>query len=214
MKNSYLEHPNNEALEALLLVRCSEQEQEAIETHFLACNTCIERLEILNHEIADLKRVLSQVELEPIQAEASPKRRFWENWFSIPTISWAGAAGATIAAVLTICPHFSTPSASVAQPTASALLSAYRGIDSTRVPRNRPWTLNLDASDIPQGRVDAELVTSAGRQLWHGAALVDNHEQTHISLNQISQPGTYFVRLYVPSAGERELLREFRFEVH
>ena len=192
-----------------------------MESHVLACHACIDRLEILDSHIANLKTALSQTEHERIQREATPKHRFWENWFALPSLSWAGAACAAIALALTITPH-SSPlkigEESSTQPTASvasATLSTYRDSQSVTIPRDRTLSLDLDASYIPQGRVDAELVTSTGRELWHGPAIVDSQEQTHISLNGISHPDTYFLRLYMPSAGdEHELLREYRFEVH
>ena len=93
------------------------------------------------------------------------------------------------------------------------LLSAYRDTQSVTVPRNRPLKLTLNALDIPQRRVDVELVNSTGQKIWRGPATVDSHEQTHIALNPISQPDTYFLRLYMRSAGDDELLREFGFEV-
>jgi hypothetical protein len=74
--------------------------------------------------------------------------------------------------------------------------------------------LDLDASDIPQGPVDVEIVNGAGGEVWNGRATVIN-ERTHVPVRRISQPGSYFLRLYAPTdAPERELLREFRFEVH
>src|SRR6185437_4469325 len=117
-------------------------------------------------------------EHERIQRETTPKSRFWGNWFGLPSLSWAGAACAAIALMLTISPH-SSPSKTGADSStqlsasvSSASLATYRDSQSVTMPRNRTLSLNLDASYIPQGRVDAQIVNSTGRELWHGPAIV------------------------------------------
>ena len=41
----YLDHPNEEALERFLRNEVQESELETIETHILACESCVTRLE-------------------------------------------------------------------------------------------------------------------------------------------------------------------------
>ena len=58
MTNPYLEHPSEEALERFLLNRSEESEVEILETHVLACESCITRLETLESDLITLKTAL------------------------------------------------------------------------------------------------------------------------------------------------------------
>jgi hypothetical protein len=227
MTDSYLEHPNEEALERFLLHRSEDQELEVVETHILACESCVTRLESLELQINDLKAALGSWEEQRIQNELNPKRSSWKNWFSMPNLSWAGAACAALILGLTFIPHSlrNTPSAPGSIQVAADLsacagsngsdtdLATCRGVEIATLPENRPLNLRLDATDIPEGPVDVQVVSSDGSEFWQGQTTVSN-QRAQVKLPQISQPGPYFLRFYAPGAGtERELLREFRFEV-
>ncbi len=228
MTESYLEHPNEEMLERFLLHRSEDQELEVVETHILACESCITRLEKLELQVNDLKAALANWEEQRIQNELNPKRSSWKSWFSTPNLSWAGAACAALILGLTFIPHslHKTPYSPSSVQTANGDLSACagsngsdtdlatcRGVEITTLPENRPLNLRLDATDIPEGPVDVQVVSSDGGEIWQGQASVSN-QRAQVKLPQISQPGAYFLRFYAPGAGtERELLREFRFEV-
>ncbi len=230
MTNPYLEHPNEEALERFLLQRSEENELEVLETHILACETCITRLETLELQITDLKAALVTAEEQRIQKELNPARSSWKSWFTVPTLSWAGAACAALAVGLAVIPHYtqhnlqlsSAKSGEVAEGDLSACrgadgadtsLATCRGTETAILPEGRPLDLRLDTTDIPQGPVDVQVVNGAGADVWQGQTTVSN-ERAEVRLPEISQPGTYFLRFYAPSASaEHELLREFRFEV-
>ncbi|MDQ2841816.1 MAG: hypothetical protein M3Y72_12415 [Acidobacteriota bacterium] len=226
MTNPNLEHPTEEALERYLLQRTDEQELESLETHVLACESCITRLEILEPEIATLKITLVDYEEARIQNELNPSRSSWKDWFTIPRLSWAGAAVAALGIGLTVVPHSmqrlsSAHSVQVAegdlagcQPNGTDMtLTACRGTETATLPGGHPLHLRLDATDIQQGHVDVQVVNGTGNQVWQGQTTVSN-ERAEVNMPEISQPGSYFLRFYAPSANsERELLREFRFEV-
>ncbi len=230
MTDSYLEHPNEETLERFLLHRSGDQELEVVETHILACESCITRLETLELQITDLKTALASSEEQRIQNELNPKRSSWRSWFSTPNLSWAGAACAALILGLTLIPHslhntaYSPTGASrqVAERDLSACagsngndtdLATCRGVEIATLPENRPLNLRLDATDIPEGPVDVQVVSGDGSEIWQGQTTVSS-QRAQVKLPQISQPGPYFLRFYAPGAGtEHELLREFRFEV-
>ena len=230
MTKPYLDHPNEEALERFLLQRSDENELEVLETHILACEVCITRLETLELQITNLKAALVTAEEQRIQKELHSARSSWKSWFRVPSLSWAGAACAALAVGLAVVPHYTqhnlqlstVKSNEVAEGDLSACrgadssdasLATCRGMETATLPQRRPLDLRLDTTDIPQGPVDVQVVNGAGADVWQGQTTVSN-ERAEVRLPEISQPGTYFLRFYAPSASaEHELLREFRFEV-
>lgn len=204
MNNLYTEHPTEEALERFVLKRSPEEESEVLETHILACEQCVDRLETLELEISTLKETLAASEADRIKKELAPTRSSWRNWFTVPTLSWAGAAVAALAIGLAVIPS-SMPR--------SYNLSAYRNHVVTVLPEGKPVDLHLDATDIQQGPVEAEVVTSIGSQVWTGKTSVKKQD-AEVKLPKIEQSGTYFLRLYSAQANNnRDLLREYRFDV-
>jgi hypothetical protein len=223
MKNSFRDHPSEEALERFLLNRSENEELETLETHILACDNCISRLETLELQIADLKAALTLSEEARIQRELNQnKQPFWKGWFTVSSMSWAGAACAALALGLAVLPHsfMRTYIGRTAQVDLSACsgsdpdtLASCRGLDTAVLPENRPLDLRLATTDIPAGPVDVQVVTSNGSEIWQGHSTV-NREHAEVKLPGISQPGPYFLRFYSQGSGvDRELLREFRFEV-
>ncbi|HZQ51482.1 MAG TPA: hypothetical protein VFB14_04745 [Bryobacteraceae bacterium] len=204
MLDPYLDHPAEDALERFLLQQCHEEELEAVETHILACESCITRLEDLELQITATKLALQELESERIAREAAKGQHSWKSWFTIPTLSWAAGA-ACLALALLAAPRF-VP--------ANVNLSAYRGLESPTVPEGRPLDLHLNAADLAEGRVGVEVVDSNGSELWKGSANIQ-HDQAEVVVPRITEPGAHFVRLYAPAQddGEGRLLREFAFQV-
>src|SRR3982750_4546611 len=103
----HLEHPTDETLEQYLMHRMQESEVESIETHILACGSCVTRLEDLEIHLEATKMALTQLHNETVAknyaAAASNSR--WA-WLKVPSFSLA-AAGATLAVALTVVPAFS-----------------------------------------------------------------------------------------------------------
>ncbi|MBV9761737.1 MAG: hypothetical protein JO340_14345 [Acidobacteriaceae bacterium] len=209
MQNSYLTHPAEEALERFLLHQCPEDELSVVETHVLACDSCISRLEALETQIAATRIALEELERERKVAVAARQHRSWENWLSIPNLSWAGAAAAVVAAGLIVTPqlvrHQQTPAAEVN-------LSAYRGLENGVAPEGRPLHVHFNSADLPQGPISVQLVNDTGAELWKGSAAV-RQDKLEITAPKIAQPGHYFFRLYAGNVQQGELLREFAFQV-
>jgi hypothetical protein len=205
MLNLDFEHPSDDALERYLLHQSQAEEEDVVETHVLACESCVSRLEALEVEIATMKLALQKLESEQTAkqtaAEAQPR---WKSWFTVPTLSWAAAA-ATLAIGIAFIPQF-VPR--------DVTLSAYRGTETSVVPEGKRLHMHLNAADLAQGPVTVEIVDANGAALWKGSADV-RHDQVDVTVPKINTPGVHYARLYAPAQGnaEGDLLREFAFDV-
>lgn len=206
MNSSYLDHPSEEALERFLLHHAQEDELDRVETHVLACNTCVARLEELEVQMAAVKLALRELS----QASEAEKRaqRSRNSWFTFRTMSWASALAA-IALTVALTPRFF----SHAVPAADVNLSANRGTEIATIPLGKPLHLHLSAPDVTNGPVEVIMVDANGAELWKGVAKAEN-ERVDVNVPKLDQAGTHFLRLYSvhPDRSEGELLREFPFQ--
>lgn len=215
MTDPYLDHPNEEALERFLRNEAQETELEIIETHILACESCVTRLEALEIELAAVKVACRELQTERIHKEAA-RSRSWRDWFTLPALSWAGAA-AVLALGITTIPQFMPRDVNL---TASRgletgmTLSPCGTLEAAVVPEGRPLDLHLKADDLPEGRVNLEIVNGLGKRVWQGAGVI-RQQQANVVVPRITTAGAYFLRLYNPAQNgpEPDVLREFRFEV-
>ncbi|MBV8812215.1 MAG: hypothetical protein JO033_26400 [Acidobacteriaceae bacterium] len=200
MTDAYLDHPSEDALERYLLHMATETELETIETHFLACEACVTRLEALTEEVAVMKTALTNLQAKKVPATSSP---FWRKWFTIPNLSFAGAAAAVILAV-TAAPNFIP---------AQVTLSAHRGADVVLVPQGRPLAIDLKG-ELPDGSAAVEILKGTGEPIWSGTA-ADHNGEARVSVPRLKEKGIYFIRLYAPAqaGSDRQLLQEFQIEV-
>jgi hypothetical protein len=207
MQNSYLDnHPAEETLERFLLHQCSEPELETVETHILACDACVSRLEALETQIAAIKTALGELQREKAFAAAA-EHGAWKRWFTVPNLSWAGAAAAVIAAGV-----FITPELRRSQPPADVTLSTYRDMQTGVVPEGRPLHVHFNAQGLPDGPVTVQLVNDTGAELWKGAGVI-RQEKAEVTAPKIAQDGSYLFRLYGGARPQGELLREYSFQV-
>jgi hypothetical protein len=79
------------------------------------------------------------------------------------------------------------------------------------VPEWRNAHLTLHDEGLPVGTLQAEVVSGTGSLVWSGAA-AGTQGHAKLDLPRMTQPGTYFARLYT-SGADHDLLAEFRFEV-
>jgi hypothetical protein len=208
MQNSYTTHPAEEALERFLLHQCPDEELEIVETHILACDGCVSRLEALETQIVATKLALEELERERTIAVAARQHRPWKTWFTVPTLSWAGAAAAVVAAGLLVTPQLTHRTA----PAAEVSLSTYRGLETKVVPEGRPLHVHFNAAGLPQGPVTIQLVDEVGTPLWSGKGIIRN-DNVEASAPKITHEGAYLFRLYAAGSEQGELLREFSFQV-
>lgn len=208
MTSSHLDHPSEDALERFLLRHAQEDELETVETHILACNACVTRLEELEVQLTVTKMALRELSREA-EAKQSTERRSIKDWFTFRTVSWAGAVAA-VALTLTLTPHLLSPGS---QPE-DVTLTATRGSGMAAVAPNRPLHLHLSAQDIPNVPLRVVLVDGTGTEVWTGPAKAQN-DQVDVTVPRIEATGTHFVRLYPAGkqASNGDLLREFPLEV-
>jgi anti-sigma factor RsiW len=209
MQPTYLDHPTEEALERFVLRKSEEEELEVLETHILACDSCVARLETLESEIANIKLAVSQMSRESIREQRSAASTSWRNWFTIPKMSWAGAVAA-LAIGIAIVPQFVSHKA----PLADVNLTAYRGLENPLVPAGERLHMRLNAADLSENTVNVEIVDSQGATVWKGSSEV-RHDQVEITVPSMRKKGTHFVRLYAAAKDNPnpDLLREFAFQV-
>jgi hypothetical protein len=198
MHHTSFDHLPVEVLERFALNTCSEEEVEMIETHILACESCVGALENLDLDIAATKLALADFATQGKTAEErQPKRR---NWFSVPNLSWAGAALAACAFCL------------LAFVPVNVKLTAERGDEHVSVvPEWRKFNLNVDGETLPAGKLAAEVVNEKGASVWAGYA---NNLQgrVHIDGLRITHTGHFLARVY-NSGSDHELMAEYPFDV-
>ncbi len=134
-------HPTEETLENFLLHRMQDEELETTETHILACDSCVARLETMEIQLEATKIALADFHQETVEKNyaAAAKTPRWA-WLKLPTLSLAGA-GAAVAIALAIVPQFTTVERSV---------NAVMGSEVTAIPADRPLLLHLNAKDLPR----------------------------------------------------------------
>lgn len=200
MPRNYFDHPSADVLERFILHRSSEEETELVETHTLACESCVSALENLELEIAATKLALQEIAAEQRETKRELKKpSFWTNWFSVPSLSWAGVALAACA----FCLFAFIP--------ANVELKSERGVANLVVPEWRNTHLKLIDGGLQPGPLRADVVNQAGSLVWSGAVNSANGEVA-FELPRFTNTGQYYARLY-SSGAEHELLGEFPFEV-
>lgn len=207
--NQYLQHPEEEALERFLLHQSSDEELDIVETHILACDSCVARLENLEVEIAATKLALQEMKNEEAARNYAQQPGFFAKWLALPRWSFAAACAALLLGIA-IIPQMRHLNGG---PTADVTLTAERGMEMTVLPKDRPLHVVLDANDLTQNTVKVDLVNDHGSLVWHGSAPVQN-DHAVVNVPAINQAGEHYFRLYAPApSGQGDLLREFAFNV-
>ena len=208
MQNTYLEHPVEETLERFLLNQAEGEELEAVETHILACDSCVARLEALEVQTAAMKLALQEFHKEQVAKAVARQQAPFRSWFTVPHLSMAGAVAALALGIFIAPQVFKHNAAPLA-----VTLMAYRGQETNVVAKNHPLHVHLNANDLNEKTVQVELVDDRGAELWKGTAPVQKDE-VDVTVPEIAQTGAHFFRIYAPASnGEGELLREFAFQV-
>lgn len=198
MNGPYQDHPHEDALERFLLNQSEEEELEIVETHILACESCVTRLETLEFNLAATKLALNNLQAEQTAklARPTPSSRNWLSWLTLPRLSFAGAGLAACALALTF----------VSVPRDISVL-ANRGSESTVVSQWIPLHLHLDAKDLPAGPVNVDVVDANGRRVWEGQSTIQN-DTLEVKTSRLTSAGNYYVRVFPKSAPVQQL-REY-----
>lgn len=200
---SLLEHPAEEALERYLLHQSSESELETVETHFMACDNCVARLEQVEFQISATKLALQQLHLEKVAKSFARQEARRNSWLSVPKLSLAGGL-AMVAVALSVLPGLHHD----AKPAVDVQLTAYRGVESRVVPKDRALHLTLNASGLAGDLASVTLVDSNGVEIWKDTAAPIRNNLVTVNVPQIHSTGTHFFRLYQPGQLSDQL-REF-----
>jgi hypothetical protein len=194
------DHPDEDSLERFLLHQCQEDELELVETHIIACEACVTRLETLEFNIEATKLALKSFVQSVRLAEPKPKGSFL-SWLTLPRLSFAGASLAFGTLALTF---ISLPR--------DVNLTAYRGAESNYVSQWLPLDLHLNGRDLPSGPLNLEVVDARGEKMWAGSTSVKN-DQIHVQIPRFTAAGQYFIRIYsTQEDASGGLLREFSIQ--
>jgi hypothetical protein len=204
--NNYLEHPGEEVLERFVMHQSGEEELEVVETHILACDSCVARLESLEIEIAATKLALQEIKRkEAMQSQvAAARQASWRSWFTMPRLSFAGGLAAIALGIL-IAPQFRATAVDVN-------LYANRGQEVTQAPIAKPLHVVMNNVDLPNGTVLVKLVDDQGKEDWKGSAPVQK-DQVAVNLPKLTEPGEYHLQVYDSGSSNANQLKEFAFEV-
>lgn len=187
-----IHHPTEDALERFLLRQSDDAETEMIESHFLACEMCVERLEGLESVIPVMKVALESVLTEQRTKATVPTKESvgWFGWLTLPRVALAGGLAASAALVLSV----SVPR--------KVEVAANRGTETTTVSTWMPIQLKLDARDLSSGPVSVELVNAQGDQVWRGPAQIDN-DNLQLPTVRLSSAGNYLARVFSATDGKQ-----------
>jgi anti-sigma factor RsiW len=197
-----LQHPSEETLERFVLHQMQEEELEGMESHIMACDNCVSRLEFLEIQIAATKLALADLHQEKVaESFAKQKKSSW-GWLKVSGYSLAGVAAA---AVLTVS---NMPN------TVERDISAFRGSETIQLPVNHPLFLHMNAKDLTAAPVAVEVVSAEGNEIWKGDSVVKN-QTVDAHLPKITEKGNYLLRLYASNKDQAQgnLLREFAVQV-
>jgi hypothetical protein len=105
MQSTYFDHPTEEALERFLLHQSRDEELEVLESHILACESCVTRLEDLEVWLAATKLALNEILAQKsVKATANERPSWRRSWFTVRNFSLAGTVAA-LALGIVIIPH-------------------------------------------------------------------------------------------------------------
>jgi hypothetical protein len=203
------DHPTDEMLERLLLHRSQNSEREVLESHMLACPSCLVRVEDLQDQITATKLALQKIKTKRAARAASSAQLARLKQLA-PPILLSSLALAVLTVGLFLIPHGVQENGSIAK----VSLSVYRDSEHAVLPQGRPAHVTIDAADVPDGPVLIEIVNPLGAEIWRGHATVFR-EKAEILAPPITHIGVYLLRLYPPGTRQEksEILTEFVFHV-
>lgn len=204
-------HPSEELLEKFARNRCNEEELERVESHFLGCDACVSRLEEIDSFLSAFKPGYQEFQANRRAKETKDLNKKSRSWIFSPVWSLGMASAAVLAIGLFSLPSLHPNNSHKPVPVAELQLSANRGNEMSEAPTARPLLVHLNATDLPQTALSAEVVDSSGSTVWKGSTQVEN-DKASVSLPEM-RAGSYFLRLYSRQAGQSDLLREFAFQI-
>jgi len=189
-------HGTDEQLEAYVLGRLSDSEEEILEEHLLVCATC--------RTVVDQQLVFASGMREAL-ADARPQRD-WLAWLRpvlAPRLAMASALAALVVAAAGL--YFVAGDHTHYAPVAALQLTAIRGTTTPSVEPAREIDLTLNGFPTTGGPFKVEVVDANGGNIWTGTT-----SSPSVAVHEKFRRGSYFVRLYTSSG---DLLHEYGFRV-
>jgi hypothetical protein len=187
-------HGTDEQLEAYVLGRLSDSEEETLEEHLLVCASC--------RTAVDQQLVFTSGMREAL-ADAGPQRD-WLAWLRPVLTPRFAVAGALAAVVVAAGLYFVAGDHTHYAPVAALQLTAIRGTTPSVEPA-REIDLTLNSFPTTGGPFKVEVVDANGGNIWTGTT-----SSPSVAIHAKFRPGSYFVRLYAASG---DLLHEYGFRV-
>ena len=187
-------HGTDEQLEAYILGRLSDSEEEVFEEHLLVCATCRTAVDQQLVFVSGMKEAL---------ADAKPQRD-WLAWLRPVFAPRFAMAGALAAVVVAAGLYFVAGDHTHYAPVAALQLTAIRGVTPAVEPA-REIDLTLNSFPTMGGPFKVEVVDANGGNIWTGTTSTPS-----VAIHEKFHPGSYFVRLYTSSG---DLLHEYGFRV-
>jgi hypothetical protein len=192
----YGSHVGEELLEQYSVGRLAESEVARVEEHVLLCESCQEKLELIDSWVRSIRRAAVQ-----LPAESKSIWQFWRLPQFVPALAgtvflvFAAGVGLQITKKGAVAPF-------------AIALEATRGESVASVPAGKPLLIQPGLEGLPRfSQYRLEVVDQSGHAV-RDAALEAGSSVAGTSIPAIAA-GVYFVRVYSPSG---ELLREYGIE--
>lgn len=192
----YGSHVEEELLEQYSVGCLVQSEVARVEEHVLLCESCQEKLDLIDSWVRSVRRAGAQLPAEP--------KSIWQFW-KLP--QFVPALAATVFLVFAAGVGLQMTKKGAVAPFAIAL-EATRGESVASVPAGKPLLIQPGLEGLPRfSQYRLEIVDQSGHPV-RTAALEAGSGDAGTSIPAIAA-GVYFVRVYSPSG---ELLREYGIE--
>jgi hypothetical protein len=195
-------HLEESDLEEYSLGRLPGSRLEVFEEHFLACNTCQDRLLEMEAYVNAIRSV------SPKLREA--RSASWKRLFRRPRLAWVSVIGLSAVSVAAGIWMLSPRNRMEMAPVTLRASRGIAGPAAANAPSGRVLSLNVDLTELPASpSYRMEVVDATGHPVWETVGQARNGSITQPMTNALPA-GQYYVRLYVPGG---PLLREFSLQV-
>jgi len=192
-------HLEDADLEQYSMGTLPEARLEPFEEHFLACDSCQDRLLEMEAYVNAVRSVSPKLR--------KARRPWWRELLTGRRPIWVAAMALALMLVVGIGYVRIAETRQPEDLVAVALYSSrgIEGLAAAHAPAGKPLSLRIDLTELqPFPSYRLEIVDSVGRQVWRTVALPRDGKIGQATKGLSG--GQYYVRLYAPGG---ELLREF-----
>ncbi len=205
---SYLDHLQEETLEAYVMGRLPDSDVDSLEDHLLLCEHCQLRTREAQLDWHAKRLAMQRLRDRRGTLLAYPKR--W--WAAVLRTTGTKAGWAAALATAAAAAFFLIPASSENPFTYRSIeLSAMRGGDEASVAAqaSERLRLHLDLTELEKLSVyHVAIVDSSGDLVWESDLPNHGEDRLSVPVSKRIVPGTYWVRL-MDTGATRRLLREY-----